>query len=186
MTDEARPPSAGAYPFPSPPQSPYQPHYPGGGAAGSFPGPPRPPTPPRPVPREAWGSPRRVEPVPGTPFGVVHLAVPPITSGLAIGGLVAGIASVLVSLLVGCFGIAGARAGWGAWAAGAFTLLAGIAGTAGIVLGLLGRRQINRTAESSAVRFTGRGVALAGLVCGASGLGLTLLAFLLALLLQAA
>ena len=34
--------------------------------------------------------PKRVEMVPGTPFGVVHLDVAPVTSGLAIGALVAG------------------------------------------------------------------------------------------------
>jgi len=127
-----------------------------------------------------------VEAVPGTPFGTVHLDVPPMTSGLAIGALVAGIASVLVSFLVACFGLAGAADGWGAWAAGAFALLGGLAGGASIVLGVLGLRQIRRVAPPPAIRFAGRGLAIAGLSCGGTGLGVTLLAFLLALLLQAA
>ena len=60
--------------------------------------------------------------MPGTPFGVVHLDVAPVTSGLAIGALVAGIASVLVSLLVICFGVVFKNDG-GAWASGAFAVL---------------------------------------------------------------
>ncbi|GAB2923989.1 hypothetical protein GCM10027280_08860 [Micromonospora polyrhachis] len=139
-----------------------------------------------PPPREAWHAPRRVETVPGTPFGTVHLEVPPMVSGLAIGALVAGIASVLVSFLVVCFGLAGAAEGWGAWAAGAFALLGVLSGGAAIVLGLLGLRQIRRVASPSAIRFRGRGLAIAGLSCGGTGLGVTVLAFLLALLLQAA
>ncbi|RLP86355.1 hypothetical protein EAD89_21315, partial [Micromonospora sp. BL4] len=63
-----------------------------------------------------------MESVSGTPFGVVYLDVPPVTSGLAVGALVAGIASILVSLLVICFGALGANAG-GVWASGAFAVL---------------------------------------------------------------
>lgn len=137
-----------------------------------------------PPPREAWQRPRRVETIPGTPFGMVHLEVPPITSGLAVGSLVAGIASILVATIVACFGLLGARGGWGAWAAGAFVVLGGLAGLAGIGLGELGRRQVRRAVAPPAVRFTGRGLALSGLVCGATGLGLTVLAFLTALVLQ--
>ncbi|EEP71766.1 hypothetical protein MCAG_02093 [Micromonospora sp. ATCC 39149] len=132
-------------------------------------------------PRESARPPKRVDPVPGTPFGVVHLDVPPVTSGLAIGSLVAGVASTLVSLLVICLGaIAGTQ---GAWAAGVFTLLGLLAGTAAVVAGLLGRRQIRRPAPPPAVRFTGRGLAVAGISCGAAGLVLSLLGFGLALLL---
>jgi hypothetical protein len=122
--------------------------------------------------------------VPGTPFGVVHLDVPPVTSGLAVGSLVAGIAAIVVSLLVICFGLAGASGGWGAWAAGAFAVLAALLGLAGMVLGGLGRRQISRVAPPPALRFTGRGLAVAGLTCGAVGLGLTVLGLAGALLLQ--
>ena len=128
--------------------------------------------------------PRRVEPVPGTPFGLVYLTVPPATSGPAVGALVAGIGSVVVSMLVLCFGLSGAEAGWGAWVAGAFTVLGGLAGAAAILLGVLGRRQISRPAPPPGIRFTGRGLATAGIGCGATGLGLTLAALLLAVALQ--
>ncbi|WP_167604503.1 hypothetical protein [Micromonospora auratinigra] len=114
---------------------------------------------------------------------MVHLDVPPVTSGLAIGSLVTGIASILVSLLVFCFGIAGPDYG-GAWAAGAFAVLGGIAGTAAIVAGLLSRRQIRRPAPPPAVRFAGRGLAVAGLSCGGVGLLLSLLGLGVALVVQ--
>ncbi|OKI69111.1 hypothetical protein [Micromonospora sp. CB01531] len=136
-----------------------------------------------PPPQEAPRPPKRVDPVPGTPFGVVHLDVAPVTSGLAIGSLVAGIASILVSLLVFCFGIAGPNLG-GAWAAGAFTVLGALAGGAAIVTGLLGRRQIRRPAPPPGVRFTGRGLAVAGLSCGGVGLLLSLLGLGVALVVQ--
>jgi hypothetical protein len=123
--------------------------------------------------------------VPNTPFGVVYLDVPPVTSGLAVGALVAGIASIVVSLLVACFGVAGSRAGWGGWAAGAFAVLGGFSGIAAIVLGILGGRQIRRSAPPPAIRFTGRGLAVAAVSCGGTGLGLTVFAFVLALILQA-
>ncbi|WNM42600.1 hypothetical protein RMN56_15220 [Micromonospora halotolerans] len=136
-----------------------------------------------PPPREAPRPPKRLDAVPGTPFGVVHLDVPPVTSGLAIGSLVVGIASILVSLLVLCFGAAGRNYG-GAWAAGAFTVLGVIAGTAAVVAGLLARRQIRRPAPPPAVRFTGRGLALAGLSCGGAGLLISLAGLVLALVVQ--
>ncbi|WP_091202650.1 hypothetical protein [Micromonospora narathiwatensis] len=121
--------------------------------------------------------------MPGTPFGVVHLDVPPVTSGLAVGSLVSGIASILVSVLVFCFGLSGPRAG-GAWAAGAFTVLGALAGGAAIVAGLLARRQIRRPAPPPAVRFTGNGLAVTGLSCGGVGLLLSLVGLALALALQ--
>ncbi len=143
------------------------------------------PGPVPPPPREAWRTPQRVESVPGTSFGVVHLDVPPVTSGPAVGALVTGIASILVSLVVGCFGVAGARAGWGGWAAGAFAVLGVLLGISAIVLGELGRRQIHRAAPPPTIKFTGRGLAVAGLSCGGVGLGLTVLGFALALALPA-
>ncbi|MBO4204675.1 hypothetical protein GSF22_01435 [Micromonospora echinofusca] len=139
---------------------------------------------PPPPPRDARPAPGRVTPVEGTPFGLVQLEVAPVTSGLAIGALVAGVVSILVALLVGCFGLLGAQDGWGAWAGGAFALLGVLAGLAGMVSGLLGRRQTRRAAAPPAVRFTGRGLAIAGIVCGAVGLVLTVLSLGLALLLQ--
>jgi hypothetical protein len=146
---------------------------PAGGGWGAMPPPPREPVRP----------PKRVDPVPGTPFGLVYLDVPPVTSGLAVGSLVAGVASILVSLLVACFGIGGRNWG-GAWAAGAFTVLGVLAGVAAIVAGSLGLRQIRRPAPPPAVRFTGRGLALAGVSCGVVGLVLSLLALVVALVLQ--
>ncbi|MGW5560175.1 hypothetical protein ACWER9_23495 [Micromonospora sp. NPDC003944] len=123
-----------------------------------------------------------METVSGTPYGVVHLDVPPVTSGLAIGALVAGVASVLVSLLVVCFGVAFKNDG-GAWASGAFAALGVLSGGAAVVIGLLGRRQIRRPAAPSTVQFTGRGLAMAGISCGAAGALISLLGLGLALLL---
>ncbi|MFI6260926.1 hypothetical protein [Micromonospora sp. NPDC051006] len=126
-----------------------------------------------------------MEPVPGTPYGVVHLDVPPVTSGLAVGALVVGIVSILVSVLVICFGVTGSS--WtGVWAAGAFTLLGSLTGAGAIVAGLLAMRQIRRPAPPPAVRFSGRGLAVAGVSCGGAGLLLSLLGLGLALLVSLA
>ncbi|WP_091609176.1 hypothetical protein [Micromonospora mirobrigensis] len=115
---------------------------------------------------------------------MVHLDVAPVTSGLATASLGVGVVSILISVLVLCFGIGGRSWGGGAWAAGAFTVLGTIAGTAGIVTGLLALRQIRRPVSPPEVRFSGRGLARAGLTCGAVGVGLSLLGLLLALALQ--
>jgi hypothetical protein len=123
-------------------------------------------------------------PIDGTGFGVVYLGVPPVISGLAVGSLVVGVSSILVSLLVACFGLAGASGGWGGWVAGAFAVLGVLCGGAGIWLGVLGRRQVRRVLPPPAVRFTGQGLALGGLICGGVGLGITLLSLAGALLLQ--
>jgi len=137
-----------------------------------------------PPPRDAQRlAPARVEPVAGTPFGVVHLDVPPVTSGLAVGALVAGIVSILVSVLVICFGVAG-QSWTGVWAAGAFTVLGVLTGVGAIVSGLLARRQIARPVPPPGVRFTGRGLAMAGVSCGGVGLGLSLLGLALALVIS--
>ncbi|MEH1123291.1 hypothetical protein [Micromonospora sp. CPCC 206061] len=122
--------------------------------------------------------------MPGTSFALVHLDVPPVTSGLAVGALVAGIASVLVSFIVGCFGLLGAQDGWGVWVGGAFALVAGVTGGAGVLLGWLGMRQIRRAVSPPAIRFTGRGIAISGIACGATGLGLTVVGLALASLIQ--
>jgi len=126
----------------------------------------------------------RIEPVPGTEFGVAYASVPPVVSGLAVGSLVAGIGSILVALVVTCFGLVGARDGWGAWTAGAFALLALLASAVAIMLGVLARRQIAAPAPASAVRYSGRGIVVAGVSCGGVGLAGTVLAFGAALALQ--
>ncbi|RNI03710.1 phage holin family protein [Micromonospora aurantiaca] len=171
----------GAYPG-SPPAHgggwPAPASVPGHGGWGPHGGPALPP-PPAETPRP----PKRVDAVPGTPFGVVHLDVPPVTSGLAIGSLVAGIAAIGVSLLVLCFGLAGRDVG-GAWAAGAFTVLGGLIGVGAVVAGLLARRQIRRPAPPPSVRFTGAGLAVAGISCGAAGVLFGLIGLALALVVQ--
>jgi hypothetical protein len=121
--------------------------------------------------------------VPGTEFGLIQLRVEPITSGLAIGALVAGIAAILVSVLVLCFGLLAARLGGGAWVPGAFALLAVVVGAGAIALGLVATRQIRRSGQVGQVRFTGRGVAVAGIACGAVGAGIALVSLALALVL---
>ncbi len=124
-----------------------------------------------------------VQPVPGTSFGVAIVGVAPTTSGPATASLVAGVGSILVALVVGCFGALGATSGWGPTVAGAFAVLAGVVAVAALLLGRAGLRQIRRTAGWSAV--TGRGLAIAGIICGAMGLALTAAGFLSALALAA-
>jgi hypothetical protein len=131
---------------------------------------------PGPPPRPPAGQ-VRVDPVPGTEFGVAYLPVPPTSSGLAIGSLVAGIGSVAVALVVGCFGIAGAEAGWGALVSGAFAVLGGLLGLGSVGIGLVSMRQI----KAANGRITGRGIAIAGISCGGAGVVLTAGGMLLAL-----
>ncbi len=139
------------------------------------------PAPPR--ADERWRA-RTVEALPGTGFALVQLEVPPVTSGLAVGGLIAGVAGVLASTLVLCFGLTFAGDGTGLWVGGAFALLAGLFSLAGLGLGLGARRQIARSGSTGRIRFTGRGVAIAALVCGAAGLLLTVLALALTAVVQ--
>jgi hypothetical protein len=181
-----------AEPFP-PPSAPPAQSYPGQPPpVQSYPGQSYPrqsyPTPAAPTyvpppPASGRWQPERVEPLPGTEFGLVQLRVMPITSGLAIGSLIAGIGSILVSILVLCFGVMGAKSGWGGWVAGAFTLLSVVVGAGAIALGLVSRRQIRRSGHTGQVRFTGRGMAISGLVCGCAGAGIALLGLALALVL---
>jgi hypothetical protein len=114
--------------------------------------------------------------VPGTPFALAYLDVPRSTSGPAIGALVAGLGSLAGSTLVGCFGALGTRHDVGALVGGAFAVSAGLLGAAGIVLGVLGLRQIRATGAR------GRGLAISGIICGAAGLTLTALAMIALLL----
>ena len=156
-------------PVPAPPSVPPAPAYPAAV--------------PPPPPSGQW-RPERFDALAGTKFGLVHLRVEPITSGLAIGSLVAGIGSILVSLLVLCFGLVGASGGWGGWVAGAFTLLSVAAGAGAVAVGVAGRRQIRRSGRTGQVRFTGAGIGMAGIVCGSVGAGIALLALALTLVLQ--
>ena len=139
---------------------------------------------PPPPPNGGGWQPERVDMVPGTEFGLVQLRVEPITSGLAIGSLLAGVAAIAVSLLVLCFGLVGAQGGWGALVAGAFTLLSLLAGGGAVAVGLVARRQIRNSGRTGQVRFTGRGLAIAGISCGAAGAGIALVSLALALMLQ--
>jgi hypothetical protein len=122
-------------------------------------------------------APTAVDPVPDSPFGVAILPPPATSSGAATASLVAGIASLLVSFVVTCFGLLGAPDGWGPIVAGAFAVLAGAAGAAGQSLGISGRRQVRRSAGS----VTGRGLATWGIACAASGLVVTVLALALSI-----
>jgi hypothetical protein len=131
-------------------------------------------------PPVAYPPPVRVQPVPGTPFGLAILGTKPITTGLASGSLIAGIAALLVSLIAGCFGLVGARGGWGGLAAGAFAVLSGLLAVGAMVLGLLGMRQIRRSSA-----LTGKGLAISGLACGAVALVLTVVAVISAIVLSA-
>lgn len=162
-----------ADPFPPPSAPPAQP----------YPAQPYPGYVPPPPPSGRW-QPERIDPVPGTEFGLVQLRVMPITSGLAIGSMIAGIASILVSFVVLCFGVEGAKGGWGGWVSGAFTVLSVVFGAGAIAIGLVSRRQIRGSGRTGQVRFTGKGMATAGLVCGCAGAGIALLGLALALVLQ--
>lgn len=142
------------------------------------------PPPVAPPPADGRWIAERVDPVAGTEFGLVRLQVAPVGSGLATGSLIAGTGSILVSLLVLCFGLAGSSGGWGGWVAGAFTVLGVLAAGGAIALGLVARRQIRRSAEPGRMRFTGRGRALAGICCGGAGAGISLASLALALTLQ--
>jgi hypothetical protein len=135
-------------------------------------------TPPPPV---QFPPPVRVEPVPGTPYGLAILGSRPIVTGLASGSLGAGIGAFLVSFVVAFFALVGASGGWGPLAAGAFAVLSFLVGLAGVVLGVLAIRQVRR---SSALR--GRGLAIAGIIVGSLAVAFTVVSVLAAFALSAA
>jgi hypothetical protein len=163
MDEQARPGEPGLSPIP--PSQPAQP---------ATPATPRPPmAAPAPPPPEAWQQPVRIEPVPGTPFGLAILGPPEATSGPAVGALVAGAGSAVVALVVACVGLAGAGDGWGLWVAGAFAVLAVCLGAAGLGLGVVGMRQTRRRPSGTQPAVRGRGMAVAGLASGATGLVIT-------------
>jgi hypothetical protein len=163
-------------PYPSPYGSPPVPYGAPPSPYGYAPAPPRPAV-------TGW-QPERVDQVTGTGFGLVHFQVAPITSGLAVGSLTAGIGAILVSFAALCFGLTGAEEGWGGWIAGAFTLLSVLACGGAVTAGLIARRQIARQPEPGRVRFTGRGLTTGGIACGISGAALALLSLGLGLMLQ--
>ena len=171
----------GAATYPGAPTYPGAAQYPGAVPA-PYPGyPAAPMRPPPQPPRAGQGLPMpvRVDPVPGTAFGIAYLGVPPTYAGQATGSLVAGIGSILVAMIVACFGVAGAQRGWGPLVAGAFAVLAAVVGLAAIGLGLFAIRQV----RASDGRLTGRGLAIAGIACGGCGVALTVVAMVAALLL---
>jgi len=100
--------------------------------------------------------------------------------------MVAGIGSIVVALVVICFGVTGARSangtggGWGPLVSGAFAILAALLGGGALAVGLLTRRQIAR----SSGRLSGGGLAVTAIACGASGLGVAVLGVLLAIALS--
>jgi hypothetical protein len=179
------PPGYASAPYPQPPPyryaaappSPYAPYPPVPGAPPYGSG--YPAGPPQRRSDPGLPMPVAVRPVPGTPFMVAVVGIAPTTSGRAVASLVAGVGSILVSFVVGCFGVLGSDGGWGPKVAGAFALLALFAGVASVVMGRMALREIRRFPE--AARPRGRGIALSGLICGSSGIGLTVLGFLLAL-----
>ena len=118
--------------------------------------------------------------MPGTPFGVAIVEVRPTTSGPASASLVVGIASILVASVVGCFAQVGADRGWGATVAGAFAVLSGLSGLAAIWLCWTALARARRSVGWGAIR--GRGMAIAGLVCGLVGLVLSGIIMLVATL----
>jgi hypothetical protein len=166
-----------AYPMPSYGPPPGYGQY--GGPPVPFPPPPQPrfaAPPPRPAPPNPNAI--RVDAIEGTSFGVAYPAIPPIPNGAAITSLVAGILSILVAFTVGCFGLTGAKGGWGPTVSGAFALLSAFVGAGAIFIGVRALRVI-RASRGAA---SGRGMAIAGISCGGSGVGLTVLFFLLAVL----
>ena len=160
---------SGPPPYPPPPYpSPaYPPAYPPG-----YPG--RPPATATPM----MEMPERIDPVPGTAFGLAYAQLPPITSGQAVGSLVVGIASIIVTLIESVFGLAGASHGWGAEVAGAFGILAVLFGGAAIGMGVVSMRAIKRS--QGAMR--GHGIGRSGMILGIIGVSLAVISFLLSLL----
>jgi hypothetical protein len=121
--------------------------------------------------------PVRIDPVPGTPFGIAIPALNPTVSGLAVGSLVAGIGSILVSIIVVCSGLG--RSSSGALVGGAFAVLAIAVGLGAMGAAFGAMREI----RASGGQIRGRGLAIAGLACGATGVGVAVLGMLFAILL---
>ena len=115
--------------------------------------------------------------MPGTPYRLALVGLPRTLSGPAAASLPLGIASILVSLVVICFAAVGVQDGWGPAVAGAFAVLSGFAGIGAIILGQIGLGQARRAPG----RITGRGPAIAGIVCAIVGLVASGLAIVISL-----
>jgi hypothetical protein len=149
------------------------PGYPGPGYGGPGYGGGHQPTAPGQIPMPRLPGINRLQPVGGTPFAYAYVRVPPVTSGLAIGSLTAGIASIAVALGMVCLGLSGAHDGWGALVAGAFAILSILLGGAAIAFGRSATRMIRRAAGAT----SGSGMASAGMICGWVGVGLSVMGF---------
>jgi hypothetical protein len=84
----------------------------------------------------------------------------PPRNGLAVGGMVAGIGSCAVAVIACCFSPLG--------------ILALLAGVAGLVMGLMARKQIAESAmsmtQTGVSQSSGSGLALTGIITGAVGI----------------
>ncbi len=149
------------------------PGYPGPGYPGPSYGGGYQPTMPGQIPVPRLPGINRLQPVGGTPFAYAYVRVPPVTSGLAIGSLIAGIASIAVALGMVCLGLSGASDGWGALVAGAFAILSILLGAAAVAFGRSATRMIRRAAGAT----SGSGMANAGMICGWVGVGLSVIGF---------
>jgi hypothetical protein len=105
--------------------------------------------------------------------------VRPTINGPSVASLVAGIGSILVSLVVLLFAAAGASDGWGPAVAGAFAVLATVVGVAAVGLGVTGLRRIRTSAAWGPT--VGRAAAVIGLVCAGLGLVVTALTMVVSL-----
>lgn len=112
----------------------------------------------------------------GTPYGILYPLLRPAVSGFGIAAMVAGIAALLVAVVVVCLGTASGRA----LASGAFAVLALVLGGAALVAGVRAARAVR--ISNGGVR--GRGMAVTGICCGAVAIGVTAFGIVLALLLS--
>ncbi|WP_018347757.1 hypothetical protein [Longispora albida] len=117
-----------------------------------------------------------VTPGPGGDFMLGYPSIRPIRSGMAVGSLVAGVASLLAALVACGFGLVG-----GPEVTGAFTLLGCLAGAGGGAVGFLALRQVSR----STGELAGRGLALSGLICSGVGFAWAVASLGLAIVLPA-
>ena len=110
------------------------------------------PIPPVPPPIDP-GNPYAASQAPGAEY--THMMVETLPTGLAVASMVVGIIGLLLSLVCGCFMVVSAP----------LDLIA-------VVLGVVALQQNNRGEAG------GRGMAIAGIVCGSIGLALSLLILL--------